>query len=33
MEIINIREEINKIEIQKNNRKKSTKPRAGSLKG
>ena len=31
-EIIKIREEINKIEIQKNNRKKSIKPRAGSLK-
>ena len=32
-EIIKIREEINKIEIKKNNRKKSIKPRGGSLKG
>ena len=31
-EIIKIRQEINKIEIQKNSRKKSIKPRAGSLK-
>ena len=30
--IIKIREEINKIEIQKNNRKKSIKARAGPLK-
>ena len=32
-EIIKIREEINKIEIQKTIEKKSIKPRAGSLKG
>ena len=31
-EIIKIKEEINKIEILKNNRKKSIKPRTGSLK-
>ena len=32
MEIIKIREEINKIETQKTLEKKSIKPRAGSLK-
>ena len=32
-EIITIKDEINKIEIQRNNRKKSIKPRVGSLKG
>ena len=31
-EIITIKDEVNKIEIQKNNRKKSIKPRVGSLK-